>query len=189
VNSLQSGPGPMFAFHQTDRPAQDVIKLENTTLRNSGGLISLQLLNNRPWQSRLKIEPTQCVFDLSRSGSDSGSQEDAVPLVTFVGTQIIPHWHEAVEIDGSSSVINRKSVLAALQSPDGSITKPLTNATPRVSGIVSSAVQYRGVDIRLFDNSVVSQVEANWRSESLPGIQARESNADLSSNSTPKALK
>ena len=170
-NSLQVGPGPFFALHQTDRPAQDSIELTNTTLRASGGLVAVQLQKNRPWQSRLTLVHNQSVFDLqSPTTATSPAKHTLAPLVTFVGSKIIPHWHEAIQIDGSSSVINRTAVLAALQSPDGTIRKPLTNATPRVRGIVSSGVQYAGLDLYEATNSIVTQVEANWHSESFPGL-------------------
>jgi eukaryotic-like serine/threonine-protein kinase len=166
VNSIQSGPGPLFSLHQSDRPAHDSIELNHTTLRDSGGLVSIQLQPKKPWQSRLTLQPSHCVFSLRKTAN-----KNTVPLVAFVGNEIIPHWHEAIEINGSSSVINRGAVLAALQSTDRSISKALTNGTPRISGVVSSSVQFHGNNpFNAFD-SVVTQVEANWRSESSPGVQ------------------
>jgi serine/threonine protein kinase len=166
VNSMQTGPGPFFALHQSDRPARDSFRLERTTLRNSGGLVSIQLQHQKPWQSRLTLQPDHCVFSLG-----NGSSQQAIPLIAFVGKEIIPHWHESIEIDGSSSLINRGAVLAALQSADRSISKPLNNATPRISGIVSSSVKFRGSNPFNPNDSIVTEVEANWRSESLPGIK------------------
>lgn len=166
VNSIQAGPGPFFSLHQGDRPAHDTFKLEDTTLRESGGLVSIQLQPQRPWQSRLTIEPSNCVFSLIENTNGNSS-----PLLGFVGSEIIPHWHESIAIEGSSSLVKQGTVLAALQSADRSISKPLTNATPRMSGIISSSVQFRGNNLATPNDSVVTQVETNWRTETLPGIQ------------------
>jgi len=165
VNTLKLGGGPLFIA--TDRAASgdNTFEIEQTTLRDCGSLIAVDLRNAPPWNSRLTIKPVASVFDLRRRSAD-----EAESLVTFVGGRLQLAWHERVSFKGDDSVAGGFVGLASWQASNGSGHQPLDAAEVSVQGLMQTEFTFRGPPKHERANSLLMDAQTSRLSAKLPGI-------------------
>lgn len=164
-NTLKQGPGPLFLTTPTASFGSNSIRLEHSTLRNSGSLIALDLRDDATWNEHLKIEPLECVFDLTHR--TDGSAES---LITFIAGRLQRSWHERVHISGKGSVAGRQVGLAAWQAADGQNHQTLDDSGVSVKGLIQTTFSFRSSSDSNRENSVISELHANRTSAQPPGI-------------------
>lgn len=164
VNTLKLGGGPLLITGRDAEPTSRTIELEQVTVRESSALMSVWLPADEPWQSRITVRSTDCVF--------AGRQDspDAASLIAFVDGTLSGDWHRSVVIDGRGSVAGSGINLVSLQSADGRQRRVLDDSQLQVRGLTSTPVTFQGQPS--FDpvDSVVARIEANRRSSDPPGI-------------------
>jgi eukaryotic-like serine/threonine-protein kinase len=173
VNTLKLGGGPLFIA--TDRAAggDNTFEIEQTTLRDCGSLIAIDLRNTDPWKSRLTIRPVSSVFDL-RSRSENESES----LITFVGGRLQLAWHERVSFEGDDSVAGSFVGLASWQAGNGSGHQALDAAEVSVRGLMQTEFTFQGSPSQTRANSILTGTQTNRLSSQLPGI-SNDSGGDL----------
>lgn len=182
LNTLKVGGGPLVIA--TDRAAygDNIIELEQSTLRQSGSVVALDLRNGPPWRSRLTIRPRSSVFDLK-----SRSAQEAESLVTFVGGQLQLTWHERVGFEGDDSVAGGTVGLAAWQAANGSAHQVLDAAEVSVRGLIQTDFTFINSLSPDRADSILADVQASRISSQLPGISATDDTVE-SSNSAAELL-
>jgi serine/threonine protein kinase len=165
VNTLKLGGGPLFIA--TDRAANgdNTFEIEQTTLRDCGSLIAINLQDSAPWKSRLTIKPVSSVFDLRRRSAD-----EAESLVTFVGGRLQLEWHERVSFEGDDSVAGGFVGLASWQATNGSGHQPLDAAEVSVQGLMQTEFTFHGPPKHERANSLLMDAQTSRVSSKLPGI-------------------
>lgn len=165
VNTLKLGGGPLFIT--TDRAANgdNTFEIEQTTLRDCGSLIAVDLRNSAPWKSRLTIKPVSSVFGLRHRSAD-----EAESLVTFVGGRLQLAWHERVSFEGDDSVAGGFVGLASWQASNGSGHQPLDAAEVSVQGLMQTEFTFRGPPKPERANSLLLDAQTSRVSSQLPGI-------------------
>lgn len=165
VNTLKLGGGPLFIA--TDRAANgdNTFEIEQTTLRDCGSLIAVDLRNAAPWKSRLTIKPVSSVFGLRRRSANK-----AESLVTFVGGRLQLTWHERVSFEGDDSVAGGFVGLASWQASNGSGHQPLDAAEVSVQGLMQTEFTFRGPPKPERSNSLLIDAQTSRVSSQLPGI-------------------
>jgi serine/threonine protein kinase len=174
-NTLKLGGGPLFIA--TDRAASgdNTFEFKQTTVRNSGSLIALDLRNSPPWNSRLTIKPGSSVFDLRRR-----SENESESLITFVGGRLQLTWHERVTFEGDDSVAGSAVGLASWQADNGGGHQALDASEVSVQGLMQTEFTFQGTPSHDRVNSVLAGVQTNRSSSRLPGISTK------TESSTPK---
>ena len=178
VNTLKIGGGPLFIA--TDRAAagDNTFDIEQSTLRDCGSLVAIDLRNAPPWKSRLTIKPTSSVFDLRRRSANNTES-----LVTFVGGRLQLAWHERVSFEGDDSLAGSSVGLASWQASNGSGHQPLDAAEVSVQGLMQTEFTFRGLPDQQRANSLLRDAQANRLSAQLPGIANRsDGNTNQSDN-------
>lgn len=164
-NTLKLGGGPLFIA--TDRAASghNTFEFNQTTVRNSGSLIALDLRNSPPWNSRLTIKPGSSVFDLRHR-----SENESESLITFVGGRLQLTWHERVTFQGDDSVAGSAVGLASWQAANGSGHQALDASEVSVQGMMQTEFTFQGAPSHDLANSVLADIQTNRSSSRLPGI-------------------
>ena len=165
VNTLKLGGGPLFIA--TDRAANgdNTFEIEQTTLRDCGSLIAVDLRNAAPWKSRLTIKPVSSVFGLRRRSADK-----AESLVTFIAGRLQLAWHERVSFEGDDSVAGGFVGLASWQASNGSGHQPLDASEVSVQGLMQTGFTFRGPPKLERSNSLLMDAQTSRVSSRLPGI-------------------
>ena len=165
VNTLKIGGGPLFIA--TDRAASgdNTFEIEQTTLRDCGSLIAVDLRNAAPWKSRLTIKPVSSVFDIRRRSAD-----EAESLVTFIGGRLQLAWHERVAFEGDDSVAGGFVGLASWQASNGSGHQTLDAAEVSVQGLMQTEFTFRGPPKHERAASLLMDAQTSRLSSTLPGI-------------------
>ena len=165
VNTLKLGGGPLFIATAQAASGDNTFEIEQTTLRNCGSLIAIDLRNSAPWKSRLTIKPVSSVFDL-RPRSESESES----LITLVGGRLQLAWHERVSFEGDDSFAGSHVGLASWQGGNGSGHQPLDAAEVSVRGLMQTEFTFQGPPGQARANSILTDTQTNRLPSQLPGI-------------------
>ena len=176
TNTLKIGGGPLFIATGRAASGDNTFHIEQTTLRNSGSLIAINLQDAAPWKSRLTVKPISSVFDLR---SRPNNQADS--LITFVGGQLQLTWHERVSFEGDDSVAGDSVGLASWQASNGEGHQSIDAADVSVQGLMQTGFTFQGPPTAERTNSVLKDVQTNRLSSRLPGISnhSQRSNQNL----------
>jgi len=166
-NTLKLGSGPLFLATGLAASGDNIFELEQTTLRNSGSLVGLDLRNSPPWKSRLTIRPRSSVFDLRHR-----SEHESESLITFVGGRLQLNWYERVLFDGDDSVASPSVGLASWQAANGSGHQTLDAGDVSVRGLTQTEFSFHSASSQNRVDSVLADMQTNRISAQLPGISA-----------------
>jgi serine/threonine protein kinase len=164
-NTLKVGGGPLFIATDQAASGDNTFEFKQTTVRDSGSLIAVDLRNVPPWNSRLTIKPESSVFDLRRR-----SEKESESLITFVGGRLQLAWHERVTFEGDDSVASSAVGLASWQAGNGDGHQALDASEVSVQGLMQTEFTFQGTPSLGRVNSVLSDVQTNRSSSRLPGI-------------------
>lgn len=165
VNTLKVGGGPLFIATDGAASGDNTFEIEQTTLRNCGSLIAIDLRNAAPWKSRLTIKPASSVFDLRPR-----SENEAESLITFVAGRLQLAWHERVSFEGDDSFAGNFVGLASWQASNGSGHQALDAAEVSVQGLIQTEFTFQGPPNQQRANSILTDTQTNRLSSQLPGI-------------------
>ena len=165
VNTLKVGGGPLFIATDGAAGGDNIFEIEQTTLRNCGSLIAIDLRNAAPWKSRLTIKPISSVFDLRPR-----SENEAESLITFVAGRLQLAWHERVSFEGDDSFAGNFVGLASWQAGNGSGHQALDAAEVSVRGLMQTEFTFQGPPNQQRANSILTDTQTNRLSSQLPGI-------------------
>lgn len=165
INTLKVGGGPLFIATDGAASGDNTFEIEQTTLRNCGSLIAIDLRNAAPWKSRLTIKPVSSVFDLRPR-----SENEAESLITFVAGRLQLAWHERVSFEGDDSFAGNFVGLASWQAGNGSGHQALDAAEVSVRGLMQTEFTFQGPPNQQRANSILTDTQTNRLSSQLPGI-------------------
>jgi len=165
LNTLKLGGGPLFIATARASNGDNTFEIEQTTLRDSGSLIAIDLRNTAPWKSRLTIKPVSSVFQLRHR-----SANEAESLITFVGGRLQLAWHERITFDGEDSFAGSLVRLASWQGSNSSEHQALDAADVSVSGLMQTEFTFHGPPGKERANSILTDTQTNRLSSQLPGI-------------------
>ena len=165
LNTLKLGGGPLFIATGRASNGDNTFEIEQTTLRDSGSLIAIDLRNTAPWKSRLTIKPVSSVFELRHQ-----SVNEAESLITFVGGRLQLAWHERVTFEGEDSFAGSFVRLASWQGSNSSEHQALDAADVSVSGLMQTEFTFQGPPGKERANSILTDTQTNRLSSQLPGI-------------------
>lgn len=165
VSTLKVGGGPLFIATDGAASGANIFEIEQTTLRDCGSLIAIDLRNAAPWKSRLTIKPVSSVFDLRPR-----SENEAESLITFVAGRLQLAWHERVSFEGDDSFAGDFVGLASWQASNGSGHQALDAAEVSVQGLMQTEFTFQGPPNQQRANSILTDTQTNRLSSQLPGI-------------------
>jgi eukaryotic-like serine/threonine-protein kinase len=165
VNTLKVGGGPLFIATDGAASGDNIFEIEQTTLRDCGSLIAIDLRNTAPWKSRLTIKPASSVFDLRPR-----SENEAESLITFVAGRLQLAWHERVSFEGDDSFAGNFVGLASWQASNGSGHQDLDAAEVSVRGLMQTEFTFQGPLNHKRESSILTDTQASRQSSQLPGI-------------------
>lgn len=165
VNTLKVGGGPLFIATDKAASGDNIFEIEQTTLRDCGSLVAVDLRNAAPWKSRLTIKPASSVFDLRPR-----SENEAESLITFVAGRLQLAWHERVSFEGDDSFAGDLVGLASWQAGNGSGHQDLDAAEVSVRGLMQTDFTFQGPPNQRRENSILTDTQASRQSSQLPGI-------------------
>lgn len=165
LNTLKLGGGPLFIATGRASNGDNTFEIEQTTLRDSGSLIAIDLRNTAPWKSRLTIKPVSSVFELRHR-----SVNEAESLITFVGGRLQLAWYERVTFEGEDSFAGSFVRLASWQGSNSSEHQALDAAYVSVSGLMQTEFTFHGPPGKERANSILTDTQTNRLSSQLPGI-------------------
>jgi len=165
LNTLKLGGGPLFIATGRAANGDNTFEIEQTTLRDSGSLIAIDLRNTAPWKSRLTIKPVSSIFELRHRSVNA-----AESLITFVGGRLQLAWHERVTFDGEDSFAGSSVRLASWQGSNTSEHQALDAADVSVSGLMQTEFTFHGPPGKERANSILTDTQTNRLSSQLPGI-------------------
>lgn len=173
-NVLKIGGGPLVLLKahsdlRTQQNSLQELSLTHTTLRESGGLLTLPLESGRlPTAVHIQLENT--ALDLRPRHNGRGNE----PLVTLLSNSApLKNWDDRVRLTCVDSVTQQGLTPFVVSTPDGSRMQPLSINSKRLQGLTSVEFLFRGNDINSRQDSVISEFMAPRRSPQMPGIKVK----------------
>lgn len=161
-NCLKTGNGPFLQLASTAGSRDIQLVLTGTTLRQSGALIRWRLPADWPARRKLRLEATDCVFDLAPGGAR---------LLELQGDELRVDAPQLIQVGGEGSLGQTNLELAAWIDSRTGVVTPLDPAQLDVAGIFAGPFKFAGpVSLKPADAAVV-EYDAPRRSPSPPGIK------------------